>query len=249
MKRRIRIIIVFILPYILLAGVFTAVIKISTGPMFELKQVVVYGSVDIFSSTAFLRKYRNILFMDTQILEKQIRENPYVRNVSVIKQYPNTLFLNIEERQPVVRIQQNEEIYYFDEDGYKLRPLLRYADKSYPRFNCVIVSDIKEDQINRAEILYLLKLTQIIRKIGLPILEISCSGDKLSLNIDGVIVYISPKQAVADVEASLLLLFKQFRIEGQRPYAIDLRFDKPVLLSEDIKQASSSTEAAQFQNE
>jgi len=64
----------------------------------------------------------------TRDLEKQLEQDPYVKNAEVYFDVDGTLYVDIEQRKPLVRLMPDgREGYYIDQDGLKLPLSKRYS--------------------------------------------------------------------------------------------------------------------------
>jgi len=59
-------------------------------------------------------KGKNLFFLQPKIIQKKILSNPLIYNAEVTKRYPDKLFINIEEKQPILLILDNKKKYMFD---------------------------------------------------------------------------------------------------------------------------------------
>lgn len=60
---------------------------------------------------------RNIFLLNPQALANQLKDQIFAQNVTVDKQYPNVLRLNIEERQRSVMVSSNDQLLTVDTNG------------------------------------------------------------------------------------------------------------------------------------
>lgn len=66
------------------------------------------------------------LSMDS--LEHQFLQNPFVENVEVYSNIKGKLFINVDQRNPVLRVfTENDESFYLDEDGQKMPTSYQYT--------------------------------------------------------------------------------------------------------------------------
>ncbi len=105
---------------ILVGGIAFALIS----PIFNIQEIQVVGNNIVQSDTIIslseLSKNQNIFkFIDLQI-ERKIEEHPYVQNAEVKRIFPNTVQIQIEERQRNFNIEFMNEYAYIDNQGYIL---------------------------------------------------------------------------------------------------------------------------------
>lgn len=82
-----------------------------------------------------------ILSYDVKSAQERLSENPWFKSVNVERRLPNTVFVSVEERQPVARWQVNGKLAVIDTDGvvltteklddYKALPIIIGADARF----------------------------------------------------------------------------------------------------------------------
>jgi len=110
---------VALLPVLLLAGMVMAY----NLPMLKISQVEIVGArtLDTGKIRASLRlEGQNLLVVDAPMVEKLVRQNPVVKEVSVRRQWPSRVIVQVEERRPVAFWQTPEGAFAVDEEGYVL---------------------------------------------------------------------------------------------------------------------------------
>lgn len=206
--------------------------------LFKIKTVKLYSNIDVISKHDLLTFDENLFFVSTgNISENLMKNNPLVKNAKVIRKYPNELIIRIEERIPVARIYQYEEKFLVDNEGRILPNLSRLKGDKYPQLRCKFTQIQEGDFIVDKSVLFGLEISEELSATDANAVKlIECiSEEKLSLEIKGIIVLVSPKQEAQKIASSLLFLLKQFRIEGEKPDTIDLRYDKPVYIPDNLE--------------
>ena len=194
--------------------------------IFGIKHIVT-GS---YYSPLFLNQGgKNIFNFNTDILEEKIQtENPKIKNVTINKQIPNTLFLDYENRSPfiIVTDRLEENFFYADKNGV----IYDTADNSnYPLLKTERISLKTGVDLNRQEEKLSLKLINALLSTNIDPKKISIVDEIIIINTDSTeIISGSDINSIDKVEA-LQLLLKRYTIEGKIPQKIDLRFDKPVV--------------------
>lgn len=91
---------------------------------------------------------KNLRQINTEVLEKKIRAVESIRNAEVYRrisgkslQFTGKLIIEIEERNPVVRIKTGEFDYYLDMDGMKI-PVSRKFSSKVPVISGTVTTDI-----------------------------------------------------------------------------------------------------------
>ena len=139
---------------IILAIVIIALISFLLSPFFKLNDVKIKGihyleKEDIVEVVSSYKK-NNLWMIDKEDVKNKVKVYNYVKKVAVIKNYPNTLLIDIKERVPVGKINNNGSYLIFDENGYILEkgalsnrkiPLIKGIAYSFQK-NKVIFADL-----------------------------------------------------------------------------------------------------------
>ncbi|MCL2574112.1 MAG: FtsQ-type POTRA domain-containing protein [Defluviitaleaceae bacterium] len=111
----------FVTSLVVAMTVFVAV-AILLSPLFAIRQIDIIGNSflcaeDILGRTE-LETGQNMLAFSASTVEAQISELPYVREVEVLREFPDTIVISIAERVPVANIRvANSAIYLLIDDG------------------------------------------------------------------------------------------------------------------------------------
>ncbi len=108
---------------LLLAAPLAGLYALMTSPHFEIRQLNVSGTTTIPPSdlvdVATLRG-QNLFLLDTAALAAEIERHPRVGHVSVRRRPPETLVVEIREREPWAAWRSGPATYLVDRDGYVL---------------------------------------------------------------------------------------------------------------------------------
>lgn len=107
------------LPVFLLAAMMAAF----NLPMLKVAQVEILGAKTLdagHARTSLRLEGSNILTIDAPMIEKVLRQQPVVKEVSVKRQWPNRVVIQVEERRPFALWQTPEGTFAVDEEGYVL---------------------------------------------------------------------------------------------------------------------------------
>lgn len=95
--------------FVIIIGIIIFIYK---SPIFNLKKIKISGLVTLSNESLQEKlKYhigQNIFTIDYNEIEKELKENPYIKEIKVSKKGINTLNINIKE---------NKIAYYFESDG------------------------------------------------------------------------------------------------------------------------------------
>lgn len=218
--------------WLLVSGViifFYSVYAFTTGEVFELKSVIINGDPLIFTDLTVFQIKRNVLFLSIREFSDIVSaKNPWVASIRVTKYLPHTLYIDVDERMPVVKSSGDRQ-FFIDKEGKVLPEVIREKTE-FPSLNCVVTTEvgqtITEETIRQGvQIVFDLEALEDFHPT-----DLTCIDSKImEIDFSETRVIYSTAQNPQQVVTSLQLLFKQFRIEGKWPKIVDLRFDKPVL--------------------
>ena len=127
-KRRIskKKVVLFLLKWtsilVLIIGSF---IFLTTTPIFNIKEIKVKGNeqvtYDEIVSLSGLQKDTNLLKNTKATLEKCIKQNAYIKNVEIKRILPDTIEINVEEKQKAFMLKFVNGYAYVDSQGYILQ--------------------------------------------------------------------------------------------------------------------------------
>ena len=248
MKQRFLVIIRYLVPLFILCLLSGIGFWAAKNSFLEVKEVDIVGHEDTFSTLAFLKKPRNLLFIFPQALTTEIkREFPVVRNVIIHKEFPNTLRIEIEERKPLFIMNEDQKQLLIDPDGVLMPNSSRFMEKNLIHVACGVHQSDRV-RVTDSSLVSLFSLVAILQKdLPLSVTNVVCVDQYTAvMTIGKTNIKISlPIEKQAALTNSLQFLFKQFRIEGKYPYGIDLRFAKPVLTLEQEEVESSASDSTQ----
>lgn len=181
---------------------------------------------------------KNIFSLKTSSLSHQvIQKRPEILKLEVKKQLPDTLKIKVIKREPVVYLTADQEKFFLsDVNGVIFQGPLK--DTNSYRLPLIIFPTGSVDfrmglsLENYQSFKEALKLQQLLKEffINFDRLKIENEED-LSLSLpDGIVVTFSAKKELKPQVASLQLILKQSKMEGNKIIKkIDLRFEKPVI--------------------
>ena len=205
----------------------------------QLKKVIVISSFQQLYGLEMLAG-QNLLTVDT---DKTIRvltsKNQLVKSINIIKQYPDTLVLEVKARIPRYLVVKDSMIYPLDEEGIVL-PGVIYDEGllQIDAANLSVFSGEKSDW----RILKAISLLKNIEKQSILVDQISIDdkGSLFLINLDeGTKVVIPYNIDAAFLATSLQVIMSRFRIESKFVSRIDYRFEKPVVTLSNGEKMSS----------
>jgi cell division protein FtsQ len=99
------------------------------GPYFEVREILVEGQVraeeEAVIGCANVKPGENLLLLDKDEVRRAVEAHPWVRVARVVKRLPNTLQIEVEEREPAALVNNAHDgvLYGLDNEGYVLPPL------------------------------------------------------------------------------------------------------------------------------
>lgn len=116
-KKRKKKIIIFVTFF----GIIAGLLGVACSPIFSIKNVEISGN-DHVSETEIrnllnIREGDNLFLTFNFIIKKRLEPNAYIKEVSVRRNLPNTLSVEVKEREIEFVFAKEDTYYYFDKDG------------------------------------------------------------------------------------------------------------------------------------
>ena len=142
-----------VIGYLLFAGYN---FLIST-PRFQIQNVTFQGN-HVLNNSQILEWLgpvigKNLISIDLVRLNKRLSEHPWVKTVSIQRNYPQGLEFELTERVPYARIKK-DQTYLMDNSGSILSP----EKPGYGHLPLIILNDSKEQSVSNGELLKSLKI-------------------------------------------------------------------------------------------
>ncbi len=88
---------------------------------FQLEKAIVKGcekttEKDVLSASG-IKTDQNILALSVDGITRKIRTNPWIEDVSVVRELPNRLIIEIRERKPIALVKRDETLFFMDSGG------------------------------------------------------------------------------------------------------------------------------------
>jgi cell division protein FtsQ len=200
--------------------------------VFRITEVVITGNGHLTDEElkvmAGLDNAPNLLGISGKRISAKLTESPWVRSVSVRKEFPDRLLLRVSEAEPFALLDSKGKLFIIDEKGTLLEELRDIAIPFLP----VISSNPYREREAFLEAINLAKTIKstafLSRKEHIEI--ISHKPQEMSLNIDGVLVKIGTGE-YADKLARLAEIEREVESRKIPVDYIDLRFANRVLVS------------------
>ena len=98
-----------------------------SSPYFRLEKTVIKGCTRVtekeISALAGINPSQNILAINLGEIARRIKVNPWVADVSIEREFPNRLVIEINERKATALVKRNKSLYFMDCDGVIIEKL------------------------------------------------------------------------------------------------------------------------------
>ena len=172
---------------------------------------------------------RSIIFLDTGSVEQAILgEFPTVREVAIERQIPDRLKIKVSVRQPLAIVEDgaggrfliDKEGLFFREAAQEKIPVIKLPEG--------VVGEVGKN-VSGGSVLGYLRTLELVAEKGLTARGLYLHPSSLELRLTKTTVWLS---AESDIEYQLEVLnqiLKRYKVAGQTPKSVDLRFARPVV--------------------
>ncbi len=149
-----------------LAAIYGLYRIIFLGSIFRVEKIVVegnwnYTTADEVAFKSDVKKGDNLFWTSVSEIHRRLKEQPWIKEVAVRRQLPDTLCIYVEEFRPAAIIYSNR-FYYVDNNGTVIKTVEETEDKDLPVLNGIMIDEggkvIEEHQPRLNEMLTLLTL-------------------------------------------------------------------------------------------
>lgn len=214
------------------AGVFLSfrMYRASAG-LFPLREVVCYGNLHLsegeLKSMTGLNGGEGLFHISTKEISGRLLKSPWIKNVSVRKEFPRSLSVRIHESSPFAILEMKGRSFLIDEKGRMLEEM-----KGAIPFLPVITADPFGDRESFMETLHLAKVLKdkkVATERGRVEIVAGKGPESISMVLDSVLI----KMGQGDYEGKLSRLFEVEEEIRKRAIAVDyvdLRFANRVVV-------------------
>ena len=114
-------------------------------PYFAIKEISVRGLKELTEkdvlAAAGINPAQNLLAINTDAVVRRVATNQWVKNVYVGRELPNKLVLEVQERSPVVLVNQANDFYLMDAEGFVFKKLSKGDEVDLPILTGVNVEE------------------------------------------------------------------------------------------------------------
>ncbi|RJR15561.1 FtsQ-type POTRA domain-containing protein [Candidatus Microgenomates bacterium] len=212
--------------------------------IFTVRTITIVGNEQLITNQSPLTAPTNILYFNKKKLHDEVlRLNPLVLDVDIQRVFPNGLSITLTPRTPVLLISTDTGDFFLDKHG----EIIPGASTVYDRSSYVQIA-CNQNVAGGEQVKIAAAAAYAFTLQNYPEIQpqlFTCAHDRLIIAVEELVAYVPYEGDIEATVSSLHFLLKQFRIEGQHPKAVDLRFEKPVLITDWYVSASPSTAAAE----
>lgn len=92
-----------------------------SSPYFQIKEIIVHGCKELTEkevlSYAAVKPPQNLLAINLGTIARRIESNPWVKEVSIGREFPNRLIINLQERTAIALVKRDNGFNLLDLDG------------------------------------------------------------------------------------------------------------------------------------
>ncbi len=175
--------------------IFLAVIVLGvkfSSRLFPIKNILISGNYQLreqeIRNRINIKNDESLLNISLRDVNKRLKALPWVKNVSIRKQFPNTLMLRIEEAVPKALLKYNNSLFLIDVNSNIIEEI-----KGGKALFLPVITGINPKN-NRGDILEALKLTDALAEKDMlstkESIEIKLMPYGLAMNMDGEVVKV-----------------------------------------------------------
>lgn len=193
---------------------------------FRVSEVLVEGRRNVPSKiileAAFVKRGDSIFLLSPQEIKDRLEEITWVRQATVRRQLPDTLFLKIEERKPIALWQHQKRHFLVDGDGVII------GGEIPPEFSKLLVLVGHDAPVHAPALLKLLEKFPNVNKMVTGIVRVG--NRRWDLQLNGSIEIKLPETNLEEALARLSLLLQNRKLEPSEVNCVDLRVPKQMIL-------------------
>ncbi|MGA9111188.1 MAG: cell division protein FtsQ/DivIB [Smithella sp.] len=121
-------------------------------PYFQIKEISVRGLRELTEkdvlATAGIKPAQNLLAINTDAVIRRVSANQWVESISVGRELPNKLVLEVKERTPLVLVKQDNDFCLMDAEGFVFKKLGKSDEVDLP-----IITGVNEKEDVKSQLL------------------------------------------------------------------------------------------------
>lgn len=120
-----------------LAMLYGIYLLVFLGPTFSIREIVVEGNLDHLSTQQVLdesgvHEGQTLFGTDVAAVHRNLKEDPWIDQAAVRRRLPHTLWIYVEEHEPVAVVQKDGKLFLADCDGDVFKEVQPSDSKGYP---------------------------------------------------------------------------------------------------------------------
>lgn len=164
------------------------------SPLFQITEIKITGNKQITEAEIYelsgIRNGKNIFSIWSKIINIKLKENNYIKDVTIKKKLPGTVEINIEEREKEFQIKNEEAYIYIDEQGYILEinqpaiELITLKGLDFQEYNIEELKRLPKEHLEKLE--NILRIKEKFKNIELEneITYIDVSNDEYTVYLE-----------------------------------------------------------------
>jgi cell division protein FtsQ len=110
-----------------------------TSPFFQIKEIIVRGCKELTEkeilSLAGIKPSQSLLAINLNSIARRIEANPWIKGVSIGREFPNRLIIEVQERTAVALVKRDNSFSLLDVDGVVFKKLENSDEVDIPVLN------------------------------------------------------------------------------------------------------------------
>lgn len=168
--------------------------------------------------------------LNLEQMEKQIKNSSrYIKDISAEKVFPNKIYIEIEEYEPMSYLEYKDVCYIFAQEGNILEENTGYDE-------CILEQAIKlqtnQNILAEKRLIFdteLYEIVKVLEEFGWNVTGVEFDKNVLGVTDGEKTVTIEINQEYEAQLSKLYLVLEKVNIEGLEYKSLDLRFERPVM--------------------
>lgn len=163
---------IILIPLILIS---TTIIILLFSPLFNILHIEVKGisklTENIIINESHIVYGQNILKLNKNKIKESLNDNPYIKNVTINRKWPDTVMIDVIEKEPMGKIRFFGSDILIDDEAYILEVSTDGSNIDLPLLNNISISSFKLDEKvqteNKETLEKFLKILKVLKNSGM----------------------------------------------------------------------------------
>jgi len=124
------------LVFLMATGFISLYLWFITSPFFRIEEIRVTGCRELTEkevlSLAGLKPNQTLLSVNLEAMARRISVNPWVKQISLRREFPRRLIIEVKEKKPLALCRIGEELFFVDEEGNLFKRLTAEDEVNFP---------------------------------------------------------------------------------------------------------------------